>query len=223
MPTSLVTGSNRGIGLELCRQLHARGDTVIAACRTGSKELGELAALGVRVEADVDVTSDASVDALARRVGKTPIDLLVNNAGIMTMESLDALDVEGIRRQFEVNAIAPLRVTRALLGNLGKGSKVGIVTSRMGSIGDNGSGGFYGYRMSKAAVNAAGVSLARDLAGRGIAVVLLHPGMVKTDMARGHGQVEPADAVRGLLARLGELTLATSGSFLHANGETLPW
>ena len=93
----------------------------------------------------------------------------------------------------------------------------------MGSIGDNGSGGYYGYRMSKAALNAASVSLAKDLAPRGIAVAILHPGMVKTEMTAGHGQIEPEDAVRGLLARLDELTVATSGRFLHQNGQELPW
>jgi len=220
MTTSLVTGANRGIGLELCRQLKARGDIVIAACRQSSNELD---ALGVRVEAGVDVADDASVREMAHRLGDTPIDLLVNNAGVLTRESLDAFDADALRRQFEVNAIGPVRVTHALLPNLRKGSKVALVTSRMGSIADNGSGGFYGYRMSKAALNAAGVSLALDLSSRGIAVVLLHPGMVKTDMTRGHGQIEPADAVRGLLAQIDELTVERSGSFVHANGEKLPW
>jgi NAD(P)-dependent dehydrogenase (short-subunit alcohol dehydrogenase family) len=220
MGTALVTGANRGIGLALCQQLKQRGDDVVAVCRPSSKVLD---ALGVRVEAGVEVTDDASVSGLARRLEQTPIDLLINNAGVLSVESLDSFDVEGIRRQFEVNAIAPVRVTRALLPNLGKGAKIGIITSRMGSIGDNGSGSYYGYRMSKAAVNAAGVSLARDLRGRGVAVVLLHPGMVKTTMTGGHGTVEPGDAATGLLARLDELTLETSGTFVHASGEKLPW
>ncbi len=220
MATSLVTGANRGIGLALCTQLAARGDQVIGVCRSSSPELDRL---GARVEAGVDVTDDASVADLARRLAGVSIDLLINNAGILTVETLDALDLEAVRRQLEVNALAPLRVTRALLPNLARPAKIGIVTSRMGSIGDNGSGSYYGYRMSKAAVNAAGVSLARDLRGRGVAVVLLHPGMVKTEMTRGHGQIEPADAARGLLARLDELTVETSGRFLHANGEELPW
>jgi NAD(P)-dependent dehydrogenase (short-subunit alcohol dehydrogenase family) len=211
---------NRGIGLALTAQLAARGDRVIAVCRSSSPALDRL---GVQVEAGVDVTDDASVADLARRLAGTSIDLLVNNAGILTVETLDALDLDAVRRQLEVNAIAPLRVTRALLPRLPSGAKLGIVTSRMGSIGDNGSGSYYGYRMSKAAVNAAGVSLARDLRGRGIAVVLLHPGMVRTEMTGGHGNVTPDDAARGLLARLDELTLATTGRFLHASGEELPW
>jgi NAD(P)-dependent dehydrogenase (short-subunit alcohol dehydrogenase family) len=220
MATSLVTGANRGIGLALCSQLAARGGQVIAVCRRSSEQLD---GLGVRIEAGVDVTDDASVAELARRLADTSIDLLIHNAGVLSVETLDALDLDAVRHQLEVNAIAPLRVTRALLPRLPDGAKIGIVTSRMGSIGDNGSGSYYGYRMSKAAVNAAGVSLARDLRGRGIAVVLLHPGMVRTDMTGRHGNVEPADAARGLLARLDELTVATTGRFLHANGEELPW
>jgi len=115
-------------------------------------------------------------------------------------------------------------VTSALLPRLGPGAKVALVTSRMGSIDDNSSGGAYGYRMSKAALNMAGKSLSADLRGRGIAVAILHPGMVNTDMIGGHGgQVEPAEAARGLLARIDELTLETSGGFWHANGQQLPW
>ena len=162
-------------------------------------------------------------DELARRVAGVAIDLLINNAGILTVESLPTPDLDAVRKQFEVNAVAPLAVTAALLPHLAKGSKVAIITSRMGSIADNGSGSYYGYRMSKAAVNAAGVSLARDLAPRGIAVVLLHPGMVKTDMTRGHGQIEAADSVRGLLARIDALGPETTGRFWHMNGEELPW
>lgn len=180
--------------------------------------------LGVEVLAGVEVSEPAGIDRLRKAVGDRRIDLLINNAGILVWgDHLGELDVAGIRRQFEVNALAPLLITDALRDRLGKGSKVGLVTSRMGSIEDNTSGGGYGYRMSKAALNMAGKSLAVDLKGAGVAVAILHPGMVKTDMIRGHGQVEPKDAARGLLARLDELTLETSGGFWHANGERLPW
>ncbi len=220
MGTALVTGANRGIGLELTRQLRDRGDAVIAACRKPSPELK---ALGVRVEGNVDVTSDASVGALRDRLRNTPIDLVVHNAGILSREHLDALDFDAIRRQFEVNALGPLRVTAALLDNLARGSKIGIVTSRMGSIADNTSGGYYGYRMSKCAVNMAGVSLARDLKARGIAVALVHPGFVRTEMTGRQGNVDAKDAARDVLARIDALTLDTSGGFWHASGERLPW
>jgi NAD(P)-dependent dehydrogenase (short-subunit alcohol dehydrogenase family) len=220
MATALVTGSNRGIGLELCRKLAERKQQVIAVCRTPS---AELQALGVRVESGVDVTDARAVDGLARRLEGTRIDLLVNNAGVLLSDRLDRLELDTVSRQIEVNAIGPLLVTARLVPLLGPGSKVALITSRMGSIADNTSGGMYGYRMSKAALNAAGVSLARDLAARQIAVVILHPGFVRTDMTHRSGNVEAHEAARELLARIDELTLEKSGRFLHANGEELPW
>ncbi len=128
-----------------------------------------------------------------------------------------------MRRQFEVNSLGPLRVTAALRGNFGEGSKVAIITSRMGSIADNTSGGRYGYRMSKTAVNMAGRSLAQDLREAGVAVVILHPGFVRTDMTGGQGLIDAPESAAGLIARIDELTLETSGSFRHTNGEDLPW
>lgn len=216
---TLITGANRGIGLEFARQLAARGDTVHAACRRSSPALD---ALGVHVIEGVDVADDASVAALARRLEGTQLDLLVNNAGILERGGLDQLDWDALRRQFEVNSIGPLRVTSALLPSLREGSRVAILTSLMGSMADNGSGGQYGYRMSKAAVNAAGVSLARDLAPRGIPVVLLHPGMVATEMTGGRG-IDVTTSVTGLLARLDSLSLEESGTFWHTDGRELPW
>jgi NAD(P)-dependent dehydrogenase (short-subunit alcohol dehydrogenase family) len=179
MATALVTGANRGIGLELCKQIAARGDHVIAVARTPAEalaSLGKTSAGKVRIEDGFDVTSDAACDALVKRLEGTHLDLVIHNAGILSRDGLETFDAAAVREQFEVNALAPLRLTKALLPRLGAGTKIGIVTSRMGSMGDNGSGAYYGYRMSKAAVNAAGVSLARDLAPRKIAVVLLHPG-----------------------------------------------
>lgn len=222
----LVTGANRGLGLELTRQLAARGDHVLAACRESSAALDALArdtsGDAVRVLPGVEVTSDASIGELATRLSGVALDVLVLNAGILQADTLEELDFEGARRQFEVNALGPLRVVKALLPNLGEGAKVAIVTSRMGSIADNASGGMYGYRMSKAAVNMAGMSLARDLAPRGVAVGLFHPGMVATDMTGGRG-VPPAESASGLLARIDELDLAATGTLRHANGEPLPW
>lgn len=221
MALSIVTGSNRGIGLALVQELVERGDSVIAACRKSSPALAKLK---VDVVEGAEVTTDAGIAAIVQAVRDRTVDLLINNAGVGVWEdSLDKLDVAGIRTQFEVNAIAPLLITRALRPALKKGSKVALITSRMGSIADNGSGGYYGYRMSKAALNMAGKSLAVDLAKDGIAVAILHPGMVKTDMVGGHGQVEPRDAAKGLLARIDALTLQTTGGFWHQNGEALPW
>lgn len=219
MATVLITGANRGIGLELCRQLAQRGDEVLATCRRSS---ADLESLDVTVYEDVDVTEDAALARLARSLGRQRIDVLINNAGILSRQTLDELDFDAMRRQFEVNALGPLRVTRALLPCLASGAKVVIITSRMGSIADNTSGAHYGYRMSKAAANMAGKSLAADLGEQGIAVGLLHPGMVATEMTGRHG--EPVErAARGLIERIDELGLERSASFRHANGESLPW
>ena len=221
MDTVLVTGANRGIGLELVRQHTARGDSVIAAVRSRADVLEAIE--GVRIIDGVDVSDGDAILALADRLEGVSIDRLINNAGILTRETLDALSFERILRQFEVNALGPLRVTAALLPCLGPGAKVGVITSRMGSIADNTSGARYGYRMSKAAVNMAGVSLAHDLKDRGIAVALLHPGFVRTAMTGHQGFIDAPEAAAGLIARLDDLTLETSGGFWHAQGERLPW
>jgi len=218
--TALVTGANRGIGLALCRRLKERGREVIGVCRKSSPALD---ALGVRVEAGVDVTSDDAVAGLARRLEGVALDELICSAGILREDGLDDAAFDDIRAQVEVNAIAPLRVVAALRKNLRRGGKIALITSRMGSIGDNGSGGYYGYRMSKAALNAAGMSLARDLAASGVAVAILHPGYVRTDMTHGGGNLHPDESARLLVDRLDALTLETSGTFWHANGEILPW
>jgi len=218
--TSLVTGANRGIGLALCRRLKERGRDVIGVCRKSSPALD---ALGLRVEAGVDVTSDDAVAGLARRLAGVALDELICSAGILREDGLDDAAYDDIRAQLEVNAIAPLRVVAALRKNLRRGGKVALITSRMGSIGDNGSGGYYGYRMSKAALNAAGMSLARDLAASGVAVAILHPGYVRTDMTDGAGNIEPADAAAQLVDRIDALTPETTGTFWHANGQVLPW
>jgi NAD(P)-dependent dehydrogenase (short-subunit alcohol dehydrogenase family) len=219
MSTFVITGANRGIGLELCRQLAGRGDEVTAVCRNAG---ADLPGLGVRIIDGVDVTDGDSLAALAADFEPRSVDVLVNNAGVLERDDLGEVDPAALRRQFEVNAIAPLQVTRALLERLSDAAKVAIITSRMGSIGDNSSGAYYGYRMSKAAVNMAGASLAVDLRPRGVAVALLHPGMVATDMTGGNG-IPVSESAEGLIARLDELDLSNTGTFWHANGEALPW
>ncbi|MCT7952719.1 SDR family oxidoreductase [Ancylothrix sp. C2] len=221
MATYLVTGANRGIGYEYCRQLQAKGDRVIAVCRNASKELKQL---GVQIEEGFDITSDASVASLRSRLSEIALDVLINNAGILKRVTLEDLDFDSIREQFEVNALGALRVTNALLPNLHAGSKVVLMTSRMGSIGDNTSGSSYGYRMSKVALSMAGKSLSIDLKPRGIAVAILHPGLVQTRMTNfTAGGITPEESVKNLLARIEELTLENTGTFWHANGEVLPW
>lgn len=219
MATILITGANRGIGLELSRQLHGRGERVVALCRRASPKLK---ALGVRVFEQVDVTDRAALETVSLNLGDAKLDVLINNAGIFTEESFEDLDFHRIRRQFEVNALGPLLVTSIMQSHLARGSKIILITSRMGSIGDNESGGYYGYRMSKAALNMAGANLAHDFRGKGIAVAILHPGMVATEMTGRHG-IPIAEAAEGLIARIDELRLQDSGGFWHANGERLPW
>jgi NAD(P)-dependent dehydrogenase (short-subunit alcohol dehydrogenase family) len=197
----------------------ARGDTVIAACRRSSPELG---ALGVEVVEGVDVTSDQVVGRLLEALGDRQLDRLVNNAGILERTSLDRLDFDSIERQFRVNAIGPLRVTAGLRDHLAEGGKVFIITSRMGSIEDNSSGGSYGYRMSKAAVNIAAKSLAVDLEDVGIAVFVLHPGFVATDMTGRQG-IRAEDAAAGLIERMDTLGIGQTGTFWHQEGYALPW
>jgi NAD(P)-dependent dehydrogenase (short-subunit alcohol dehydrogenase family) len=217
--TYLITGANRGIGYEYCRQLLNRGDQPIGVCRNSSQELD---ALGIRVIKGIDLTKDQDLASLQDQLQGEMIDVLINNAGIIESVSLANLDIESIRRQFEVNAIGPLRLTHALLGNLSRGSKVVMMTSRMGSIDDNTSGGSYGYRMSKVALSMAGKSLSHDLRPKGIAVGILHPGLVQTRMT-GFSGITTETAVQGLLKRIDELTLANTGTFWHSNGEVLPW
>jgi len=220
MTTALVTGANRGIGLEFCRQLRARGDSVIAVCRNASKELD---ALDVQIIDNVDVTDVSSMATLANDLMGSQIDILICNAGIMLNESIGDMDFDSIREQFEVNALGTLHTVTALLPLLADPSRIALITSRMGSIGDNTSGGRYGYRMSKCALNMAGVSLSHDLKQRNISVAILHPGHVQTDMTDHHGNITAEESVRGLLQRIDELNADNSGTFWHSNGETLPW
>jgi NAD(P)-dependent dehydrogenase (short-subunit alcohol dehydrogenase family) len=220
MPTTLITGCNRGIGLELVKQLVARGDTVIGVCRQPSEELR---ASGASVISGIDVGDGDSMPALREAVGDQRIDVLINNAGILRRDnSLGDIDYVSMLEQYRVNTLGPLRITETLLNNLEEGSKVAIITSRVGSIDDNSSGGNYGYRASKTAVNMVGTNLMHDLKPQGIAVALLHPGLVATDMTGGTG-IDPADSARGLIQRIDALDLKNSGGFWHAEGYELPW
>ncbi len=223
---ALITGANRGIGLAFCAQLVQRGDEVIAVCRERSvalDELGNQSGSNLRIIEGIDVTSDQQVGELADALGSDKIDLLINNAGIMASVTLENLDIASVQKQFEINAVAPLRVTHALLAHLSDHAKVAIVTSRMGSIDDNDSGGSYGYRMSKAAANMVGRSLSVDLKDRGISVALLHPGWVRTEMTGGNGLIDASESAQGLLEIMDRLNLDQTGLFWHTNGEILPW
>jgi NAD(P)-dependent dehydrogenase (short-subunit alcohol dehydrogenase family) len=219
MTTSLVTGCNRGIGLEIVRQLSERGDTLIGVCRSPNAELD---ALGIRIIDNVDVAEGEDVERLRQALAGESIDILVNNAGILRHDAFGEIDYDDMLLQYKVNTLGPLRVTEALRDNLHKGSKVAIITSRVGSIDDNSSGGNWGYRASKTAVNMIGTNLMHELKPRGIAVALLHPGLVATDMTNRHG-VAPEDSARGLIERIDALSMENTGGFWHAEGYALPW
>tara|TARA_Y100000589_G_scaffold65097_1_gene56601 strand:- start:2221 stop:2886 length:666 start_codon:yes stop_codon:yes gene_type:complete len=221
LTTFLITGANRGIGLELSRQIHMRGDKVIATCRKTSEDLINL---GVEIIENIDVTSQKSLNILKERLCDTSLDGLIHNAGISEYNAFDDLDDKSIKRQFEVNALSPLLITSELIDSLNTNSKIAFITSRMGSIDDNTSGGSYGYRMSKVALCMAAKSLSIDLLNRNIYIAILHPGLVSTRMTGFiKNGISAKESAKGLIERINSLNKNNSGTFWHANGEVLPW
>ena len=220
----VVTGSNRGIGLAIASELAARGDEVHGTARVPG-EAKELAAVkGVTVHA-LDVRDDDSVEALSRALGPGAIDLLVNNAGVASpWESLAKFDPKLALDVYDTNAVGPVRVTRALLPQLraGKG-RVFHVSSGMGSIGDNGSGGAYAYRMSKAALNMAGRTLAIELAGAKVASIVVEPGWVQTDMGGPGATITAEESATQLIALFDRLGMESTGKFFSRKGAVFPW
>lgn len=232
MGTKVIIGADRGIAHALAIQLHERGDSVLAAVMGDGADLAEL---GIAVAPGLNVTSDEAVAELAKRIADdgVEIDWLVNVAGVMFLDTIDTVDWDDMRRQFEINTIGPLRVVRALRAALHEGSRVGIFTSRVGSLNDNTSGGDYAYRISKAGANMVALNLSIDLAKDGIAVQALHPGLVNTNLL---DVMDPADkekaaailstpetAAAGVITVLDNLTVETAGKFQHGNGDILPW
>lgn len=227
----LVTGANRGLGLEFARQYAADGGTVYAACRAPAEaaDLRKLAA-GSDGRIDVvalDVTVTASVRAAAAKLAGLPIDVLINNAGVGSPkgQKLGGLDYAAWQRVLDTNTLGPMRVTEAFLANLERGrqKKVVTITSGMGSIEDNGSGGSYAYRSSKTAVNMVVKSLSIDLAGRGIICIVMNPGWVRTDMGGPGGQLLPEQSIAAMRKVIAGLTPADSGKFFNHNGKQYPW
>lgn len=220
MPTVLITGANRGLGLEFARQYAADGWDVIATARDpdGAEELRQT---GAELHA-LDVADPSSIDALAERLRGRPIDVLIANAGVMGPAQPQA---EGWAHTFAVNAIGPTLLARALRENVAASSerKMAAITSQMGSVADNSSGGYIPYRSSKAALNAAWKSLSIDLAGDGITVTLFHPGWVQTDMGGPGATLTPQDSVAGLRSQIAALDRSRSGRFVAYDGRELPW
>jgi len=225
----IVTGANRGIGLELVRQLLARKERVTATARTPDKA-SELQSLkgdygdSLRI-VQCDVTNEAAIGKLVTAIGTEAVDVLINNAGIGSGEGLDGFDSAKTAEVYHTNAIAPVLVTRALLPALraSKQSKVANISSLMGSVADNGSSGSYAYRMSKAALNMATKCLALDLASDGVSVIAMHPGWVQTDMGGKRAPVVPSDSVKGLLQVIDGLKRESSGLLIDFRGKTLPY
>lgn len=226
MVTALVVGADRGIARSIADQLHARGDRVVAACLGGG---ADLAADGIEVVPDVDVTSGDAVARLAQalRDKQIALDWVLHVAGVLGLDALGEIDYDDVRRQLEINTIGPLRTVEAVAPFVVDGGKVGIVTSRVGSLGDNGSGGMYAYRVSKAGANMVALNLHHDLSRRGVCVLALHPGMVATDLTKDYpgdfAYITPDEAAAGLVKNLDNLTPENSGRFQHSNGTFLPW
>ena len=231
MPHALITGANRGLGLEHTRQLLERGWTISAACRDpqGAEELKALDPDDGRLRLFAYDASDLTAAATLAKSVTGPIDLLFANAGMMSPQTrgFGSAASESMIDELRVNTVAPLALVEVFVGQV-EASEMKVIalqSSRMGSIADNDSGGGYGYRSSKAALNAIGKSLSIDLAPRGVSVLILHPGWVKTRMGGPNGLLtveESVSAQLDLIARAYQ-TDAMSGRFFHVSGEDLPW
>jgi len=215
-----IVGANRGIGLEFCRQ-YSQNNKVFAFCRQASADLKNLGL--EQVIEGCEVTDLSSMQGCADQLAVDKIDLLVHVSGVLSSESIEEFDVDRITKQFTVNSIGPILSYKAFANYLKPESKFAVLSSRMGSVADNESGGMYGYRMSKAAINMAAVSLANDVKAKGVTVLILHPGYVRTDMTGGKGLIDTKESVTGLVKILSEKTMASTGTFWHTNGEQLPW
>jgi short-subunit dehydrogenase len=220
MQTVVITGATGGIGFEFCRHYKEKGFHVVGICRKATESLKKL---GIDIIDDIDLTKEDSFSKVKNRLEGQVIDILINNAGLLESNSLSKINYESLRRQFEINTIAPLRMSELLQDQIANGGKIALITSRMGSIADNTSGGSYGYRASKTALNMVGVSLAHDLSNRQIWVGLLHPGYVKTKMTGMTGHITPDVAVDGMLRIIDQAKPDNTGLFWHSNGERLPW
>ena len=230
--TALVTGANRGIGLEFVKQYADSGWQVLACCRSpeSAPELMNMAAecQGRLHVIPLDVSSQESITRLAAQLKGEKIDVFINNAGVYSSSGIlgsSAIDVEAWQHSFAVNSIAPIKLVEALQDNISLGSKksIALITSKMGSVADNGSGGSYLYRSSKAALNAVGKSLAIDLANRQIKVGIYHPGWVLTDMGGSNALISAEQSVSGMRRQIDSLSPETSGQFVSYDGQSIPW
>ena len=232
MPTLLITGTNRGIGLELTRQYAADGWQVHACCRSpeNAEQLNDLATQSagqITVHA-LDICDSEQRDALANQLGGQPIDILFNNAGVYgnwDYQNFGNSHAQEWEKTFRANVIAPMQMMETFVGNVAASDQkvIANMSSKMGSMDDNSGGGSYIYRSSKAALNAVSMSAARDLGARGIKVAILHPGWVQTDMGGPNGELTTEQSARALRNNLANMTVADSGRFIDIDGSTIPW
>ncbi len=232
MPTILITGANRGIGLELTRQYAAAGWAVHACCRSpeNARDLNKLVAKSngaIQIHL-LDVMHEIQRASLAAQLQGEPIDILFNNAGISggwNGQDFGQSNAKTWENAFLINTIAPMQMMEAFADNVAASERriIANMSSKMGSMADNGSGGSYVYRSSKAALNAVTVSAARDLASKGITVVALHPGWVRTDMGGSNGEISAEECATELRRNLDALTLVDSGRFIDIDGADIPW
>ena len=220
MSTVLITGANRGIGLALTKKYIAQNHTVIAVCRSEGNELKKTNA---QIISNIDLKNSDSITTLSNTLIGTQIDILINNAGQWCNDSIDQMDFNNIEENFIVNAIGTLRIIISLKLNLVEKSKIIIITSKMASISDNTSGGRYGYRMSKAALNAAGKSLSVDLKKDNIPVIMVHPGWVKTDMGGNNALITAEYCANEIIHLIEKLDLNHSGKFYNYDGRLIEW
>ena len=220
----LITGANRGIGLEFARHYKERGYTVIGTARN-LDQATELKALGVRVEL-LDVADASSIAALKQRLANVPLDIVINNAGVLEGKNatLETLNFDDFAKSFAINSTAPIRVTQALLPNLraGKQKKIINITSQLGSIQDN-SGGYYPYRASKAALNQLTKTMSLELEKENFICIVMHPGWVKTDMGGPMAPITPKQAVQAMLTIIDGLDKSSNGRYLDLHGNSIPW
>lgn len=216
-----VVGSNRGIGLEITKKLAADGHDVFAFCRTSSDALNEIKTK--KVVTDFEVTSIKEMKSKLKDLNEKDFDALIHVSGVLKSDNFEDFEVDDLVNQFKINSVGPVLSSKAFKPYLKKDAKVALLTSRMGSVEDNTSGGMYGYRMSKAALNMAGKSLAEDFREEGTTVLLLHPGYVQTDMTNHNGNVTPQESAEKLIEVIMSKGQEDSGTFWHMNGEKLPW
>jgi NAD(P)-dependent dehydrogenase (short-subunit alcohol dehydrogenase family) len=231
MPSVLITGANRGIGLELARQYAADGWRVFAAARNLTqadelKKLGKSHTDQVKI-LTVDVADAATLKNAASQVGDAPIDVLINCAGVYggAQQRLGSMDYEAWLKVLDVNTLGPARVTETFLENVANSQRKLIVsiTSGMGSLADNTSGGYIAYRTSKAALNMLTRSLAIDLASRGVTSIVINPGWVKTRMGGPQAKLTPAESVQAMRKVFADVGPAQSGKFFNYDGREYPW